>query len=63
MLTNYSLTKGIVEQTSLKTTFTDRANKRLINALIYLLQFNLKIYYLAGKRNLVPDALSRLRAK
>jgi Integrase zinc binding domain len=40
----------------------DRANKKLINVSVYLSQYALKIYHLAGKKNLVPDALSRLAA-
>jgi len=38
VLTDHSATKGIVEKTSLETSSTDRANKRLINASIYLSQ-------------------------
>lgn len=63
VLTDHSATKGIVEKTKMETTSTDRANKRLINASVYLSQFNLKVHHLAGKLNFVPDALSRLRAK
>jgi hypothetical protein len=63
VLTDHSATKGIVEQTSLRTSSTDRANKRLINASVYLSQFDLKTYHVPGRPNLVPDALSRLRAK
>jgi len=63
VLTDHSATKGIVEQTSLRTTSTDGANKRLINVSIYLSQFDLKVYHLPDKKNLISDTLSRLRAK
>ncbi|KAN0080859.1 retrovirus-related Pol poly protein from transposon gypsy, partial [Elaphomyces granulatus] len=49
--------------TSLNTTSTDRANRRLVNASIYLSAFPLNVYHLAGRLNLVPDALSRLPGK
>jgi hypothetical protein len=62
VLTDHSATKGIVEQTNLRTSSTDRANKKLINASVYLSQYNLKIFYLIDKLNLVPNALSRLHA-
>lgn len=62
VLTDHAATKGIVDQTSLSTTSTDRANKRLVNASIYLSQYGLNVYHLPGKFNFVPDALSRLRA-
>ena len=62
VLTDYSATKGIVEQTNLSTSSTDRVNKRFVNASIYLLQYSLRVYHLPGRLNVVPDALSRLRA-
>lgn len=62
VLTDHSATKGIVEQTNLDTSSTDRANRRLINASIYLSQYDLKVYHLPGRLNYVPDALSRLAA-
>lgn len=62
VLTDHSATKGIVEKTSLDTSSTDRANRRLINASIYLSQYDLKIFHLPGRLNFIPDALSRLRA-
>ena len=63
VLTDHSATRGIIEQTSLRTTSTDRANRRLINASIYLSQYKLKVYHVPGKLNFVPDALSRLKTK
>jgi hypothetical protein len=61
VLTDHSATKGIIEQTNLCTSSTDRANKQLINALVHLSQYNLKIYHCAGKLHLVTDALSHLQ--
>ena len=63
VLTDHESTRGIVNQTSLNTTSTDRANRRLINALIYLSAYPLDVYHLVGRLNLVPDVLSRLAAK
>ncbi|KAI0448533.1 hypothetical protein F5B21DRAFT_497253 [Xylaria acuta] len=54
--------KGIVDQTTLNTAATDRANNRLVNSSVYLLQYGLQVYYLLGRFNYVPDALSRLSA-
>ncbi|KAK1774019.1 hypothetical protein QBC45DRAFT_455067 [Copromyces sp. CBS 386.78] len=61
VLTDYLATKGIVEQTSLRTTSTDRTNRRLINASIYLSRYNLKVFHIPGKLNFVLNALSRLK--
>ncbi len=62
VLTDHSATKGIVEKTSLDIASTERANRRLINASIYLSQYSLHVYHLPGRLNFVPDALSRLVA-
>jgi hypothetical protein len=62
VLTDHAATKGIVEQTRLDTSSTDRANRRLITASIYLSEYDLKVYHLPGRLNYVPDALSRLKA-
>lgn len=62
VLTDHDATRGIVNQTSLNTTSTDRANRRLVNASIYLSAYDLEVHHLAGRLNLVPDALSRLPA-
>ncbi len=61
VLTDHDSTRGIVAQTSLQTTSTDRANRRLVNASIYLSSYQLEVYHLPGRLNLVPDALSRLK--
>ncbi|KAK4158831.1 hypothetical protein QBC43DRAFT_223424, partial [Cladorrhinum sp. PSN259] len=62
VFTDYSATKGIVENSNLNTGSTDRDNKRLRSAACYLSGYNLKVYHIPGKKNYVPDALSRLRA-
>jgi hypothetical protein len=62
VITDHSATKGIVDQTTLNTTSTDRANRRLINASVYLSQYQLNVYHIPGRLNHVPDALSRLQA-
>jgi hypothetical protein len=62
VLTDHSSTRGIVEQTRLDTSSTDRANRRLITASVYLSEYDLKVYHLPGRLNFVPDALSRLTA-
>jgi hypothetical protein len=63
VLTDHDATRGIINQTSLNTTSTDRANRRLVNASIYLSAYPLEVHHLAGRLNLVPDALSRLPGK
>jgi len=60
VLTDHDSTKGIVNSTSLNTTSTDRANRRLSNASIYLSSYPLDVVHMPGRLNLVPDALSRL---
>lgn len=62
VLTDHASTRGIVEQTRLDTSSTDRANRRLITASVYLSEYDLKVFHLPGRLNFVPDALSRLRA-
>lgn len=62
VLTDHSATKQIVEKTTLATTSTDRANRRLVVASIYLSEYDLRVYHLPGEKNFIPDALSRLTA-
>ncbi|RYC55608.1 hypothetical protein CHU98_g10598 [Xylaria longipes] len=62
VLTDHSSTKGILDQTSLDTSATDRANIRLVNSSVYLSQYGYQVYHLPGRLNYVPDALSRLTA-
>src|SRR3569833_2481688 len=60
VLTDHDSTKGIVNSTSLNTTSTDRANRRLSNASIYLSSYPLVVVLLLGCFFLVLVALSRL---
>jgi hypothetical protein len=60
VLTDHSATLPIIDQTQLNTLLVDRTNKKLIDISVYLSQYVLKIYHLAGKKNLIPDTLSRL---
>ena len=62
VLTDHVSTRGIVEQTQLDTSLTDRANRRLITTSVHLSEYNLKVYHLPGRLIYVPDALSRLAA-
>ncbi|KAM4067500.1 reverse transcriptase (RNA-dependent DNA polymerase) [Hirsutella rhossiliensis] len=62
VLTDHSATQQIVNKTSLDTSSTDRANRRLVVASIYLSQYELQVDHLPGKINFIPDALSRLSA-
>ncbi|KAG5810041.1 hypothetical protein H9Q74_014111 [Fusarium xylarioides] len=62
VFTDHSATKQIVEKTTLDTTSTDRANRRLVNASIYLSEYELRVFHIPGKKNFIPDALSRLEA-
>lgn len=61
VITNYTSTTGIVKQTALTSSATDKLNNRLTRASLYISQFkNLKIYYVPSREYIVPDALSRL---
>ncbi|SCO49703.1 uncharacterized protein FFNC_12790 [Fusarium fujikuroi] len=62
VFTDHLAIKQIVEKTTLDITSTDRANRRLVNASIYLLEYDLRVFYIPGKKNFIPDALSRLEA-
>lgn len=63
IITDYASTAGIVKQTSLTSSATDKLNNRLTRASLYLLQFkNLKICYVPRRKHIVLDALSRLPA-
>lgn len=62
-MTDYTSTAGIVRQTALTSSATDKLNNRLIRALLYLSQYkNLKICYVLGRKHIVLDALLRLLA-
>ena len=62
VLTDHYTIKGIVEKTTLDTISVDQANRCLIAALIYLTEYNLKVYHIPGYLNTVPDTLLRLPA-
>ena len=58
--TDHSASVDIAKQGSLATTSTVRLNLRLIRASQYLQRFELDVRHKPGKRNIIPDALSRL---
>ena len=60
--TDHSAAVPISRQTSLSSSSTDKLNLRLVRASQYLSQFDLVVKHKSGKSNVVPDALSRLRA-
>ena len=60
--TDHSAAVPISRQTSLSSSSTDKLNLRLVRASQYLSQFDLVVKHKPGTSNVVPDALSRLRA-
>lgn len=62
VLIDYKAMRGIVKKITLNTTLTDQSNQWLVNASIYLSKYRLKVYYLVGWLNLVPNALLHLAA-
>ena len=60
VLTDHSATKQIVQSANLHTVDINKANAKLIDASVFLSQFKLIIKHIAGKTNLVSNALSRL---
>ena len=58
--TDHAATIDIAKQGSLTTTSTVRLNLRLVRASQYLQRFELDVRHKPGKKNVVPDALSRL---
>ncbi|CAI6082148.1 unnamed protein product [Clonostachys chloroleuca] len=60
VLTDHSAMAPIVRQKSMKTTDVLKMNHRLQSASIFLSQFDIDVYHIPGKLNVVPDALSRL---
>lgn len=63
IMTDHASTAGIVRQTALTSSATDKLNNRLARASLYLSQYkNLKICHVPGREHIVPDALSRLPA-
>ena len=59
--TDHSAAVPISKQASLTTSSTDKLNLRLVRASQYLSSFDLEVKHKAGKSNVVPDALSRLK--
>jgi hypothetical protein len=63
VFTDHQATKDIVLQTNFRHSTPHRQNLRLVRASLYLSQFpHIKVLHIAGKLNIVPDALSRLQA-
>ena len=60
ILINHHAIKGIIEKTTLDTILINRANYCLIMVLIYLAEYNLKVYYIPGHFNIILDTLLRL---
>jgi hypothetical protein len=58
VLTNYASTKGIVEQTYLDISSTNQVNRRLITTLVYLSEYDIKVFYFPSRLNFVPNILS-----
>ncbi len=58
---DYEAIYNIVNTISLNTLSTDRTNRRLTNALIYLSAYSFNVYYILRQLNLISDAFSRLR--
>ena len=63
IFTNYAANILIVKQITLIISNTNKLNLRLIRALFYLSQFDLKIKYRLDKNHIVLDALSRLSSE
>ena len=61
--TDHSAAIGIVRQSSMNTTSTEKLNLRLIRASEYLQRFRIELRHKPGKTNIVPDALSRLASR
>ncbi len=60
IFTDYDAALGIVKQTLLSTSSTDKLNLRLIWASKSLQRFNIEIHHKPGKQYIVPDTLSWL---
>ena len=60
VLTDHYAIKGIVKKTTLDTISVNQANHCFIAVLIYLAEYDLKVYYIPGHLNTVPDTLLRL---
>jgi hypothetical protein len=60
MLIDYTAICSIVNQTTIISIDTSRSNIQLIHVSIYLSQFDLNVYYITSKLNIVLDILSCL---
>lgn len=60
VLTDHAATKGIVEQTNLKSTDLNKLNPKLTTASTLFGSFRFHVKHIPGRINMVPDALSRL---
>ena len=61
--TNHENITRIVKQIKLNSTNTNKINLRLIRALMYLSQFQLKIRHCFEKFNIISDAFNRLSTR
>lgn len=61
--TDHGASIGLVRQTNLSATSSDRQNKRLIRASEYVQRFDIEVRYKEGRTNCIPDALSRLESQ
>lgn len=61
--TDHAAIRRIASQTSLQPTSIEKPNLRLIRASEYLQRFKLNIKHIAGKENIILDAMSRLKVK
>jgi hypothetical protein len=63
VFTDHQATTDIAWQTNFRHTTAHRQNLRLVRASLYLSQFpHMTVHYIAGRLNVIPDALSRLQA-
>ena len=60
IFTNHNINIFIIKQTTFFNNNIDKLNFRLMQAFIYLLQFQLKIKYRFDKNHIVSNVLSRL---
>lgn len=60
IITDHSTIRQLCDKTSFRTKDLVRSNKRIMNASIYLSQFNLEVRWIPGITNVIPHALSRL---
>ena len=58
VLIDYEFIYKIVYHSILNTISTDRANRRLTNASVYLSVYQLDVHYILGRLNFVPDVFS-----